>query len=770
MTKMARTIYAAVAALTLGVQVQAAAYTDPNTGITFQGFTDTTGFQFGMALPTDPTTEFIAQIVSPLKGGVGWGGVSLNSAMANRLLVAAWPSGQNVVASFREANGYVSPAVYAGNATMAPIASGTFVNGTHVSFTFVCTNCMRTDDMAFKPTDSQATIGWAMSQTAVGMPSDPASVLSYHAAGFGVQGITLADAKSASYATWSAKAGTASASVGATTSTNITNSTTGTTNSTKPVTISNSTYDYIVAGAGPAGIIVAERLAESGASVLLIERGNASTYASGGRSQLTSWNSTLTQYDVPALAYYLDVSKAYCTDTASAAGCLLGGGTMVNALMFVRPQDRDFNDKWPTGWKWSDVKAASERLYARNPGVIKSSADGKYHDTGAYSILSTFLSSNGWKSVNALEKTNEKHQIFSHPPWDIQNGLRAGPVKSYLPLAKKLTNFKLLLLTEVVQAVRNGTTVSGVLTKDAAGNQQIINLKAGGKLILAAGALASPRILFNSGIGPSDQLAIVANGTTGVTLPAQSQWLDLPVGQNLKDHPIFTLTFNTKQNQTSMAQADFKSPSANNVAMFSKGAGPLAQSGQRLSFWTSINAANSSYKYFQGTCNSPSPGTIRIKTYLTHGLTSVGQLGITPAGATTFLTKPWLTTPEDKTALVDFSNSLLAMSRANTSTITSNTYTNGSLVTETDLLNTYTTGSHFVGTAKMQTSPDDANAVVDKDTKVLGMTNLFVVDASVHPDLPTGNTQAIVMVVAERAAERILALKTRKRSSRVVGR
>lgn len=64
MNKMARTIFAAVAALTLGVQVQAAAYTDPNTGIKFQGFTDTTGFQFGLALPTDPTTEFIAQIVS----------------------------------------------------------------------------------------------------------------------------------------------------------------------------------------------------------------------------------------------------------------------------------------------------------------------------------------------------------------------------------------------------------------------------------------------------------------------------------------------------------------------------------------------------------------------------------------------------------------------------------------------------------------------------------------------------------------------------------
>lgn len=268
--------------------------------------------------------------------------------------------------------------MYTGNATFAPITAGTFVNSTHLSFTFVCTNCMSTDDMAFGPTDTQALIGWALAATAVTTPSDPTSVLSYHAAGFGIEGITLADAKSANYATWSATAGTASSSIGST----ATNTTTGSTNSTTPVTTSNSTYDYIVAGAGPAGIIVAQRLAESGASVLLVERGNASTYASGGRSQMTSWNSTLTQYDVPALSYYLDVSTAYCTDTASSAGCLLGGGTMVNALMFVRPQERDFDDKWPIGWKWADVEAASERLYARNPGVIKASADKKYYDTG----------------------------------------------------------------------------------------------------------------------------------------------------------------------------------------------------------------------------------------------------------------------------------------------------------------------------------------------------------------------------------------------------
>jgi cellobiose dehydrogenase (acceptor) len=97
-------------------------------------------------------------------------------------------------------------------------------------------------------------------------------------------------------------------------------------------TVSNTTYGYIVAGAGPAVIIVAERLAETGKSFSLLERGQASTYATGGRS-MVSWNDTVTPYDVLAMDYYLtsafDTSE-YCTDTANLAGCILGGGTILN--------------------------------------------------------------------------------------------------------------------------------------------------------------------------------------------------------------------------------------------------------------------------------------------------------------------------------------------------------------------------------------------------------------------------------------------------------
>jgi cellobiose dehydrogenase (acceptor) len=299
-----------------------------------------------------------------------------------------------------------------------------------------------------------------------------------------------------------------------------------------------------------------------------------------------------------------------------------------------------------------------------------------------------------------------------------------------------------------------------VEVESTGGSRQIINLTSGGSVILASGAMSTPRILFNSGIGPADQITTVKNGCVSVTLPDESEWIDLPVGQNLKDHPIFSLTFNTTNATASMLAANFTNPSQTNIDMFVSQNGPLVQSGQRLNFWTSLNSTNGT-RYFQGTCSSAAAGTVRIKLYLTHGATSQGVLGITSDGATEFTTSPWLTTDDDKQAVITMIDSLLASAR-NSSIMTPA----DSAITGTSLVSTstYTQGDHFVGTAIMGTS-NDGTAVVDTDTKVYGTDNLFVVDASIHPDLPTGNTQAMVMVVAEQAAAKIIAVGSNSTST-----
>jgi cellobiose dehydrogenase (acceptor) len=413
---MARSVILSSALFALQAAAQSASpYTDAKTGIKFNGYQDATGYTFGIALPETPGKDFIAQIQSPIKAG--WAGFSMGQSMVGNLLAVAWPNDGKVVSSFRLATGYTSPAVVTGDFTMSPIPDGTFVNDTAFSYTFLCSNCITEDPATgFVISPEFNIVGWAQSDDALTDPTSASGALTYHSAGFGAFGMPLADAKSADFDKWAALAVT-DGSGGGNSTTPTTPTTPGAGNSTAPITggnatVANATYDYIVAGAGPAGVIAAERLAESGASVLLIERGGPSL-ASSGNTKTLDWNSSMTMYDVPAYGYYLsDVgSPAFCSDTADQAGCLLGGSSSINAMMFVKPQDRDFDDKWPAGWKSADVKAAAERVWERNPGQTYGSIDGKRYNDEAYNVLSNFFAGQGWAETDFIKDPNSKKDV-----------------------------------------------------------------------------------------------------------------------------------------------------------------------------------------------------------------------------------------------------------------------------------------------------------------------------------------------------------------------
>jgi cellobiose dehydrogenase (acceptor) len=182
-------------------------------------------------------------------------------------------------------------------------------------------------------------------------------------------------------------------------------------------------------------------------------------------------------------------------------------------------------------------------VYERNPGTTSPSTDEKYYDNAVWDVASKFFASGGYKQVDTNEEPDEKYKVYSYPAINTQDGYRAGPVRTYLPLAIRRSNFKLQLLTKVVRTVRTNTTITGVEVEDTAGRRSIININHGGKVILAAGAMSTPRILFNSGIGPVEQINIVKGGSTGVTLPPESAWIDSPVGL-VRDHTYIQFTFN----------------------------------------------------------------------------------------------------------------------------------------------------------------------------------------------------------------------------------
>ncbi|PYH48697.1 FAD/NAD(P)-binding domain-containing protein [Aspergillus saccharolyticus JOP 1030-1] len=504
--------------------------------------------------------------------------------------------------------------------------------------------------------------------------------------------------------------------------------------------VTSDAYDYIVVGGGPSGIITAERLVEANKKVLLLERRYGPTVATGAIDTLV-WNKNLTPIDVPGLSADIgslpEWEEYICTDTAGYAACVLGGGVTVNYMVFVHPPDHDFNDK----------------LYERNPGTILPSADGKRYDQGLYTVLSNFFNNIGWKAVNMISQPNEKHQVYSYPAWNVKDQKRAGPVRTYLPLAEKHNNFNLQLGSKVTRVLRSGSKATGVEVENASGHLQNIILAANGRVILSAGALSAPRILFNSGIGPQSQ--IEAAQKSGVIVPPKHDWISLPVGVVLKDHPIFSIVVKTNGTYGPLDWAGiYNGTETADISLYEKGNGVLTQGKHRL-IWFSSNVVDGETRYYQGSCAPTGEDEVTITTYMTHGLTSSGVLGLDASGNTVYEKTPWMNTAGDQAAAKLFIQSLVDDLTAPSTGFQLETYTNVS-----SILGSLTSGMHYITTAKMGTDDGrhgNGTSVVDTNTKVYGMDNLYIVDGSIHPDLPTGNIQATIMVVAEAAVAKILA-------------
>lgn len=487
-------------------------------------------------------------------------------------------------------------------------------------------------------------------------------------------------------------------------------------------------YDYIIVGGGPSGIIGAERLSAANKKVLLLERSSVGPTVGTGANYSLQWNDTLTAIDVPGLSFDIGNLPQWndyiCTDTDGTAACILGGGVTVNYMVFVHPADHDFNDKWPVGWKWPDVAPGAERLYARNPGSSVPSEDGQLYDQALYSTLSTFFDNLNWTAVDMSVQRNEKFQTYSHPVWNIKDYKRAGPLRTYLPLALQRDNFSLRMGALVTRVLRAGSRVTGVEILNSTTNAtETILLAPGGKVILSAGALHSPRILFNSGIGPRAQIA-TAQGS-GIAVPPTSEWIDLPVGKSLMDHPIFSIVIRTNNGTFNEldAAAILNGTATSDIAAYEQdNNGVLTQGKHRLIFFTSNVASDGLTRYYQGSCTPTAEGVVTITAYMTHGLTSKGELGLDTNQHTTITKSPYLQTAEDREAATLFIQSMVDAINAPGSGMQLVEYTNTSAI-----LGSLTAGIHYAGTTKMGTDDgrfDLGTAVVDTNTKVYGMDNL----------------------------------------------
>ncbi|CAG8955446.1 hypothetical protein HYFRA_00010312 [Hymenoscyphus fraxineus] len=186
------------------------AFTDPLSNITFQRFFgQRSTFSFGIALPTNKTTDFIGQMTFPTPSGDGWGGIALAGNMVGPLLLAAWPNGEQVVSTFRRASSKSSPPVLDGPFQIKEIKEGTKINSTHMQFTFLCQGCLGLNGtLGFETPDAAGNVqmGWALASTSVTTKGDPASEMTFHDSGFGIFTAQLSLAKSPDFAKWAALA------------------------------------------------------------------------------------------------------------------------------------------------------------------------------------------------------------------------------------------------------------------------------------------------------------------------------------------------------------------------------------------------------------------------------------------------------------------------------------------------------------------------------------------------------------------------------------
>lgn len=255
--------------------------------------------------------------------------------MTSNLLFMAYPYEDTVLTSLRFASGYVMPDVYAGNATVTQISST--VNSTHFTLLFRCEGCLSWNHNGQTGSASTSAgrlvLGWAQATESPTNPSCPDDIsLVQHDSGSIWVATLDENAASPSYEEWTALAnktvpGDCSGDGGGG-------------SGPEPVPVPDgAAYDYIIVGGGAGGLPLADRLSEAGHKVLLIEKGPPSSGRWGGTMK-PAWldGTNLTRFDVPGLCNQIwhDSTGIACDGVDQMAGCVLGGGTAVNAGLWWR--------------------------------------------------------------------------------------------------------------------------------------------------------------------------------------------------------------------------------------------------------------------------------------------------------------------------------------------------------------------------------------------------------------------------------------------------
>jgi len=530
-------------------------------------------------------------------------------------------------------------------------------------------------------------------------------------------------------------------------------------------------YDYIVVGGGTAGCVLANRLsADRDVRVLLIEAGAKDDYI---------W-------------IHIPVGYLYCinnprTDwlfrTESEPGLndrsliyprgkVLGGSSSINGMIYMRGQARDY-DEWAQlsgddSWRWDNVLPLfkkSEDHYRGGDAFHGSGGEWRVEKQRlSWEILDAFRDAAAEVGIAKIDDFNCGDNAGS-AYFDVnqKRGIRWNASKAFLRPAMKTGNLDIMTGSHVKRLrIEHGESGPVCVGVEFTGGAQEWFAEATGETILAAGAVGSPHLLQVSGIGPA---ALLQQHQIAVHKDLAG------VGENLQDHLQLRTSFKVQGVKTLNQMAGNwygKMKIAAEYALWQSG--PMSMAPSQLGVFAKSDPAqvSANLEYHVQPLSLEKFGdplhTFPAFTASVCNLrpTSRGhvRLASSDAGVAPKISLNYLSTQADRKVAVDslkLTRSIVAAPALKK--YQPDEYQPGQqLQSEADLIKAAgqigTTIFHPVGSCKMG-RVDDPLAVVDSQLRVRGVARLRVVDASVMPNITSGNTNSPTLMIAEKTAELI---------------
>lgn len=508
-------------------------------------------------------------------------------------------------------------------------------------------------------------------------------------------------------------------------------------------------YDYVVVGAGAAGCIIASRLAQAGASVLVVEAGGDDEAAGAKVDDPAVWFTNITG----ALDWaYPTVPTRFLNGRSIpiSAGRVLGGGTSVNASLWVHGMAQDF-DGWAddgcAGWSFADVRLVYKELENWAGGANEWRGAGGPMDVclpaHPHPTAVAWLDASRDMGVPILDDMNAPmREGAAYTNMTVRpDGSRASASRAYLRPALGLPNLTLLTGTQVVSLAMEGTRCGGVRLMSGGSPQTVGATK---EVIVAAGGIGSAKLLMLSGIGRAEDLRRL--GIASV--------VDLPgVGENYQDHPLLEgVVFRYKGTMPPRNAGSNAVEATSFIRSTSGRTGPDLQP-VLIQLPVLTPALAKTYGAMPSDAFTIAPGLVRPSSRGTVKLASADWR------ANPLLDSGFLSTDADLAATIRCIEHCRELGRQRAfADISSGELVPGKTLTAAELAdfarNATTSYFHPVGTCKMGT---DAFAVVDPTLRVHGIKGLRVCDSSVMPTIVTRNTNAASQMIGAKAVRLILA-------------